>query len=812
MSEISPIRQDYLDRLPEAGRQDLVQAAAQAQPLSAEDPASATIAARLAMRYPDPAHSPLVQEAQHVRVAVAPVPRRTSMVPRQWGILNPFSRWLNERTRRFDQRTAQREAETHIRTRKVRPRKVSPVSPDAPDPVGYWQRRGNARRLVLLGLMLAQTALATFFMRNVLPYHGEQFLEKLILVLFALLFCWVSAGFWTAVAGFWLLMTGRDRFLSARAAGDKDIDASARTAIVMPICNEDVARVFAGLKATYQSLQRTGDDRHFDFFVLSDSNQADICVAESQAWSRLCEEVKGFGRIFYRHRRRRVKRKSGNIDDFCRRWGSQYRYMVVLDADSVMSGTSLTTLVRMMEAQPGAGIIQTAPKAVGRESLYARIQQFSTSVYGPLFTTGLYYWQLGESHYWGHNAIIRLAPFMEHCALAPLPGDGPMSGPIMSHDFVEAALMRRAGWSVWIAYDLDGSYEEMPSNLLEELGRDRRWCQGNLMNFRLFLVRGMHAVHRAVFITGVMAYASAPLWCLFLILSTVLLGSHVLISPTYFVEPWQLFPIWPEWHPEEAIALMSATATLLFLPKVLSVVLILARGARAYGGALRVTLSVLLEMLFSVLLAPVRMLFHTRFVVGAMLGWTISWKSPSRADNQTTWREGVGAHGMQALIGIGWGTLIWWLDASAIWWSLPIVGSLAIAWVTSVLSSRVSLGHATARMKLFMIPEETTVPQEIKDMQANLAHTAPAAGFMEAVVDPLLNAQLCAQRRYHAQLPPVISRRAQKWIDKAVSKGPQSLSEAEKLAILGQPAWLSRLHHAVWHAAHVHPAWELARH
>ena len=151
---------------------------------------------------------------------------------------------------------------------------------------------------------------------------------------------------------------------------------------------------------------------------------ADICVAEQQAWLDVCREAKGFGKIFYRRRRRRVKRKSGNLDDFCRRWGGDYKYMVVLDADSVMSGECLTSLVRLMEATPDAGIIQTAPRASGMDTLYARMQQFATRVYGPLFTAGLHFWQLGESHYWGHNAIIRMKPFIEHCALAPLPGKG----------------------------------------------------------------------------------------------------------------------------------------------------------------------------------------------------------------------------------------------------------------------------------------------------------------------------------------------------------------------------------------------------
>ncbi|MDP5008322.1 MAG: glucans biosynthesis glucosyltransferase MdoH, partial [Glaciimonas sp.] len=449
------------------------------------------------------------------RIIIAPPLQRTSMVAHPWGELNPLVRGVDNANYTFDQRPgadARRTAEQEA---------VQAKADETQHP------KGHLRRIVLLTLMLLQTALATYFMMRVLPYHGSKPMEMLTLAFFAVLFCWVSAGFWTAMMGFVVLMRGTDRYVISREeAAPGSIPEHARTAIVMPICNEDVTRVFAGLRATYESVKNSGELDKFDFFVLSDSGDADICTAELDAWVDLCQTQGAFGHIFYRHRRRRVKRKSGNIDDFCRRWGANYDYMIVLDADSVMSGTYLKTLVRLMEANPTAGIIQTAPRAAGRDTLYARIQQFSTRVYGPLFTAGLHYWQLGESHYWGHNAIIRLAPFMEHCALAPLPGEGALTGEILSHDFVEAALMRRAGWGVWIAYDLDGSYEEMPPNLLDELKRDRRWCQGNLMNFRLFLARGMHGVHRAVFVTGVMAYISAPLWFAFLVLSTRLLAMH----------------------------------------------------------------------------------------------------------------------------------------------------------------------------------------------------------------------------------------------------------------------------------------------
>ncbi|AIR88420.1 glucans biosynthesis glucosyltransferase MdoH [Pseudomonas cremoricolorata] len=695
-------------------------------------------------------------------------------------------------------------------------------------PKARWRTVGSIRRYILLALMIGQTLVAGWYMKGILPYQGWSFvdldeitsqpvwdtvvqvwpyaLQTSILILFGILFCWVSAGFWTALMGFLELLTGRDKYkISGSSAGNEPIASDARTAIVMPICNEDVPRVFAGLRATFESVAASGELDRFDFFVLSDTNDTDIAVAEQQAWLEVCREAKGFGRIFYRRRRRRVKRKSGNLDDFCRRWGGEYKYMVVLDADSVMSGECLTSLVRLMEANPDAGIIQSAPRASGMDTLYARMQQFATRVYGPLFTAGLHFWQLGESHYWGHNAIIRMKPFIEHCALAPLPGKGAFAGAILSHDFVEAALMRRAGWGVWIAYDLPGSYEELPPNLLDELKRDRRWCHGNLMNFRLFLVKGMHPVHRAVFLTGVMSYLSAPLWFFFLVLSTALLATNTLMEPQYFLEPFQLYPLWPQWHPEKAIALFSTTVVLLFLPKLLSVILIWAKGATEFGGRIKVTLSMLLEMLFSMLLAPVRMIFHTRFVLAAFLGWAATWNSPQRDDDSTPWSEAVRRHGPQTLLGFAWAGLVAWLNPSFLWWLAPIVGSLVLSIPVSVISSRVRLGLRAKDEKLFLIPEEYATPHELlaTDQYAheNRWH-ALRDGFVRAVVDPRQNALACAMgTARHGQSSAIEQLRGER-IAKALEVGPEGIDLATRLALLSDPVALSRLHERVWTEQH----------
>jgi len=766
-----------------------------------------SVKARVASAWPDAMeHGNLDAQDNEGRAIVKAMPpvKRSSMFPEIWRT-NPVGRFWDA-----------------LMGRSAISRRYS--SSQMPESEKRWRAAGSIRRYILLILMLVQTGIATWYMKTILPYQGwalidpadlwqqnlmQSVLQLLpyvlqtgILILFAILFCWVSAGFWTALMGFLQLLIGRDKYsITASTTGNEPLNPNNRTALIMPICNEDVERVFAGLRATYESVKATGQLDQFDIYVLSDSYDPDICVAEQKAWMEVCRDVDGHGRIFYRRRRRRVKRKSGNIDDWCRRWGGEYAYMVILDADSVMSGECLTGLARLMDANPNAGIIQSAPKASGMDTLYARCQQFATRVYGPLFTAGLHFWQLGESHYWGHNAIIRVKPFIEHCALAPLPGEGSFAGSILSHDFVEAALMRRAGWGVWIAYDLPGSYEELPPNLLDELKRDRRWCHGNLMNFRLFLVKGMHPVHRAVFLTGVMSYLSAPLWFMFLALSTALQVVHTLMEPQYFLQPRQLFPVWPQWRPELAIALFSTTLVLLFLPKLLSIVLIMAKGAKQYGGNIRLFFSMLLEMLFSVLLAPVRMLFHTVFVVSAFLGWEAVWNSPQRDDDDTPWGEAFRRHGSQLLLGLVWAGGMGFLDLRFLWWLLPIVFSLILSPIVSVLSSRATLGLKSKRAKLFLIPEEYDPPRELVATEEYLQLNRERAlknGFMHAVFDPSFNALASAMATSRHLLRDSIERGRQQLLEKALQAGPNKLGKAERLVLLGDPVVMARLHSAVW--------------
>ncbi len=674
-----------------------------------------------------------------------------------------------------------------------------------------WTKVAVRRRLTLALLVAIPSIIASQFMLEVLPKKGGTAIEMMIVLFFAALFGWISIGFWTALLGIFTLIRREDRFAVTLPGKDgfAPIDASAKTAVVMPICEEPVERVFAGLRAIYDSLERTGSIDRFEFFVLSDSADPATGIREEEAWLDWCRETGGFGRIFYRRRRVRLKRKSGNVADFCRRWANRYRYMIMLDADSVMSGDAMVRLVQMMEKHPTAGMIQTAPLAVYRRSIFGRVQQFTARAYGQMFCAGLHFWQLGDGQYWGHNTIIRCQPFADHCGLPPLPGKPPLGGDILSHDFVEAALMGRAGWTIWLAFDLPGSYEETPSSLLEEMKRDRRWCQGNLQHVRLLFTEGLFGAHRALFLNGALSYVSALLWFSFLLLSTAEAIQFALQTPEYFPAGPSLFPQWPVWRPDWALMLLAATCLILFLPKILTILYILfkTRTARTFGGVTKLLLSVILEIVLSSLFAPIRMVFHTKFVLLNLLGRTVGWKSPTREDAATGWKEAITHHGFDTVFASAWAASLYWLSPDYFWWVMPVVGALILSVPISVLVSRIGLGDSVRKFGLFVIPEETDPPRELRDVETRLADAKARTaalpslqddGFVRAVVDPTMNAVHRAMLGKIRSFSPVIGDARRALADKVLAEGPSSADARTRKVILNDPSLIERIHRGLW--------------
>jgi membrane glycosyltransferase len=548
-------------------------------------------------------------------------------------------------------------------------------------------KRDNALilRWLVLALVFATTALATFKLRAIFEVRGLSAEECLLLVLFATLFCWISASFWIACIGAYELWNRRPGTRSGPAAAFNE-PGSSRTVLALPICNEDCGRVFAAITTMQQSLRAIGAVDRFDFFLLSDSHDPECRSAEQAAWRRLRSRASD-ARIFYRHRARNVGRKSGNIADFCVNWGALYDYMIVLDADSVMTGSTLVRLVELMDQHPRTALIQTAPQLIGGESLFARIQQFASWVYGPVYSAGMARLQGPDGNYWGHNAIIRLRAFMQHCGLPRLPGRPPLGGEIMSHDFVEAALLRRAGWDVWLLPDLSGSYEATPPNLIEHLKRDQRWCQGNLQHLRLVFAKGFRLQSRLHMAFGAISYLSSPLWLLLVIAFSL---DSVLLERQPSVTFIGRFPVltWPVPQASAFLSLAAATAALLYGPKLLSVALLLRNSelVRQYGGARSLLVSALAETVISALLAPVFMLSHSWFVLNILAGHTIGWGRQRRAGAGLGLGACVVAFAPHTVLAILAALLAWYAVPVSFWWFVPLLlgpGFAAIlCWVT----------------------------------------------------------------------------------------------------------------------------------
>ncbi len=669
-------------------------------------------------------------------------------------------------------------------------------------------KAGRRRRIALLTLTIVPSLVAAATMYHILPARDGQILNGVIALLFATLFAWVSMGFWSALAGLFVMLFRYDRFVvTASLPKGRPLRPEARAAILFPLYNEDITRVIEGVRVVWRSLAAAGARDNFDIFILSDSTSPDAWVNEEEAWHALCREENGDGHIFYRHRKINRKGKSGNVADFCRRWGANYPYMIVFDADSLMSGETLVRMVEAMEARPDIGILQTTPKSINSRSLIARIQQFSNHLYGPVFAAGLHYWQLADAQYWGHNAIIRTEPFIRHCHLPVLDGPKPLGGPILSHDFVEAALMRRAGYGVWLAYELEGSFEENPPSLIDELVRDRRWCQGNLQHSKLVLAKGFFPTHRALFINGIMSYFSALLWFFFLIVSTVQAVAVLFQLPVYFPEGPTLLPSWPQYFSGWMLALFTGTAALLFLPKLLTLILVMAKGGgRAFGGAPAMLASAFFELFLSALLAPVRMLYHSLFVITTLLGFTVRWNTQNRDASGTTWAQAIRFHWWGVFIGMVWGGLIAIVNPPFFLWLSPIVAGLAISIPLSVWTSRSSVGLKAMRWGLFLTPAETFPPAEVaalnKLMRRPTYHSpfriAPDSGFIRAVVIPKTFALHLSLASHKRKNNPAKEAELAALVEKAVAVGPGGLSVKEKNTLLREPQALADLHTRVW--------------
>jgi membrane glycosyltransferase len=624
-------------------------------------------------------------------------------------------------------------------------------------PVGFAPGPIAARRAFVFGMTLALSVLAAYEMYLVLAVGGLTALEAVILVLFVILFVWVALSFASTLGGVIALITARRQTL------DIDADAplpniSARTALLFPTYNEEPDRVLARVQAIYESVAATGALACFDVFVLSDTTDPDIFVAEEAAYVALRARLSADARIYYRHRPKNDAKKAGNIAEWLQRFGGHYQHMIVLDADSLMTGDTIARLVAAMERNSAVGLIQTFPVMVNATTPFARIQQFAGRLYGPLIAHGLAWWHGADGNYWGHNAIIRIRAFAECAGLPALSGPRPIGGHILSHDFVEAALMRRGGWAILMAPALGGSFEESPPSLTEYAARDRRWCQGNLQHMGVLPARGLHWVTRLHLATGIGSYIAAPLWLFFLFTGILIALQAQFIRPEYFPKTFTLYPQWPAQDPVRAAYVFAATMALLLAPKLIGYLAMLSdrTARRGFGGAMRAFVSMIAETLISGLIAPIMMLIQSTSVVQILSGRDSGWQAQRRDDGTLPLRAAMRRYGWHTAFGLLLALAAYEVSYSLFAWMTPVILGLILAIPLVQWTANPAIGRRLRRIKLLLTPEESRPPEILERANALAAefNGTDRRGALERLfADPAL---LSAHR---AMLPQTAARR-----------------------------------------------------
>jgi membrane glycosyltransferase len=671
-------------------------------------------------------------------------------------------------------------------------------------PPFFSRKRMNLRRILFFGSVVCVNIFASLWLTDLFWGMGFQRAHFPLLVIFIILNGLLVLGSFHAIFGALDTLLGRKRSvrITEIAAGQTG-PLLKRHAVVMPVYNEDSVRTCARIEAIFRSIEATGHLDSFDFFILSDTRDLDLWVLEETSWTNLCRRLEAFGKIYYRRRKTNENRKAGNIGDFVRTWGGRYESMLVLDADSLMDGADILKMTRVMEHYPRLGILQTPPKLIRGVSVFTRLQQFAMRLYGPLFIRGLNFWQLSGGSYWGHNALIRLQPFSEYCELPALPGREPFGGRILSHDFVEAALMVAKGWEVWLAWDIEGTYEEAPPTLVDHLIRDRRWCQGNLQHMWLIFARKLPFSVRMHLFMGIMAYLGSPLWFLFLLLGTWVAWDRYSSELSHlpfesYVERW--FHINGS---QQSLLLTIGIFSLLFLPKILAVIggIAVPKTRRSFGGAVPILVGALLETIVSMLLAPCIMAAHTMMVLSIISGRAVGWGNQNRETDGTSWGDAFRFHAVQTLLGIAWSAIAWKISPTFAAWMAPILLGLILAAPVSVITSRARYGRALAKYTILATPEELVLPEIIQLADRATAAVDPALdasqsarrGVIAAVVDPYVNG-VHVSLLEHSDLKEADEALA----ERCLTEGPAGLSKNELADLLYLAPAMLLMHRAVW--------------
>ena len=612
----------------------------------------------------------------------------------------------------------------------------SEVPPDSPlllqpqdlsrpytDPAAPLWRSDSKTGWWRAGIMLGTAFLTTAFsyqMALFLAAGGLTGLEWLALALYVLTFMWIAFALVSAVVGAAMLVGAKDD-------PPGEVPRPLRVALLLLTYNDVPWRVFGNATAMLNSLAEAQSSHRYDFFVLSDTDDAELAGKEVAAFHASLALLKPEAPLYYRRRARNTGRKVGNISDWLCRWGGAYDAFLVLDADSIMTEAAIRKLADELARDDSLGLVQSVPHIIGARTLFARVQQFSSAALGPIVTASSATWMGAEANYYGHNAILRTSAFAASASLPKLPGKPPFGGDILSHDFVEAAMLRRAGWAVRLIGLRDGSYEETPPSVIDHVLRDRRWCQGNLQHLRVLAAAGFHPVSRFHLLQGIMAYMVSPLWILFLLCGVaahlegnVPAGDGMLLTPGQSLEAGR------------GIAVLAGTLLILLAPKLIGVArLAVMNGAEHCGGRARFLGSALLEIMLSSIIAPILMVQQAIAVLRVFSGIDGGWRPQRCEAAERTWLTYVQFHAAETALGLVLVTCI--ITGLLTWWLWPVAASLFLAALISRLTSA-TVVDTPEQVAPFATPEDAA-RQTI--VARSLTHSQRIAEIAEAAAPPI---------------------------------------------------------------------------
>lgn len=514
--------------------------------------------------------------------------------------------------------------------------------------IAAW-RRPTAARILLFCFPAGFAALVATMLHFGFRVDGQLSYSEVVLIwLVTLLAAWEAVPTANAVIG---LGAVRKKTELGRA---KPLSV----AILVTIRDEDAHDVIPRNLVLLRMLQ--GASSHsFSLQILSDSSSPRHIGYEQGLVSRSCDLP-----ATYHHREANTDFKSGNVRNWIEGQGADYDACIILDADSEIDRDTALMLCDELAADPACGLVQTVPRVKAGQTVWQSLQAVASQLYGGLQGQGMAKWMGDEANYFGHNAIFRTTAFATCAGLPRLKGRALWNGPILSHDFVEAALLRRAGWGVRLLPVAGDNFEQAPVDVIAHIKRDARWCYGNFQHARVLGAAGLHPVSRLHLLSGIFTYLSSAVWLATLVLWAMLDAARTGVSGML------------------AACTITLIAANLLMPRLLGAFDAL-RGNSGEFQTWRSLKNVLAETLFSSLIAPSFMLQRVMIMFGVFLSRGIVWAAHGNRVRGFT--DVLFFHCGEIIIGLGLMALM--ERGTLTFWFLPLAACFLLAPVLSWFAS-----------------------------------------------------------------------------------------------------------------------------